>query len=233
MDFTALRYALEQELFINGLKLIYEEKEQESVLERFLGPIFFPLKKHKQANRYGYLGCVELGERITYYWLMLDNPRTRTKSLVTDRLFAIRTYPANLTDQEGQVVDPKRDILKIVAEPDDSITSEIIDNPLVKIATHEMTLKELIASGEYELPPPVMRDLNRLKVTEPYDFEPWSWLDYRAEVLVPLLGIKLIPESDFEFVQTIVPDEDMGIVKFGYSREYYSSRRRIGFSGYY
>jgi hypothetical protein len=222
LNFRALRYALGQELFINGSKLLFWEKEQESVLERFLGPIFFPSKKHKQSERYRYLGYIEIGERIVYYWWVLENPKT--KDLVSDRLFAIRTYQTHQTYQERQEIDPEKDILRIMTSPDGSITSEYIENPLTKIQTKEMTLKELTASGEHGLPPPLMRELEYLQTREDV-FEPWDELHYYAEVSVPLLGIKLVPESDIEFVDVEVIDHYEGIIEFHYNRKYYRSRK--------
>ncbi|MFX1472221.1 MAG: hypothetical protein ACFFBM_06935 [Promethearchaeota archaeon] len=223
LDFVALRYALEQDLFLKGFKLRENREQAEKVLDRFFGSL--PYRKyHRKKRAHLYLGSADIGEvpgeRAAHFWQMHEEEKPKE---IPARLFALKTIPYQ--EEIGQEVNPERDILKLVVGPDDSIISETIDNPLIKIAVREMTLQELLDSGEYELPVPAMRHLDKLKVTEPYEFEPWSWLDYRAAVLLPLLGIKLIPESDIEYVQTVVLDEVAGTVKFEYNREYWRSRK--------
>ncbi len=69
-----------------------------------------------------------------------------------------------------------------------------------------------------------MREFDDLRTREDV-LEPWDELHYYAEVSVPLLGIKLVPESDMDFVDCDVVDYDRGIIEFSYSRKYYRSRK--------
>lgn len=85
-----------------------------------------------------------------------------------------------------------------------------LDSPLKRIPQKEMTVEELEQSGEYELPQTMMRELNFLTEMEASVLGP---LEYRAsDVLLPLLGIKIVPDSDAEFVE--FEDVDWGLVRF-------------------
>lgn len=75
-----------------------------------------------------------------------------------------------------------------------------IGNPLDEIAQTEMTVDELAQSGPHELPPPLKHELEEL-ARKKEKKSIWYVLEYEAcELILPLLGIKIIPESDAKHV---------------------------------
>ncbi|TFH03179.1 MAG: hypothetical protein E4H14_17035 [Candidatus Thorarchaeota archaeon] len=85
-----------------------------------------------------------------------------------------------------------------------------LENPLLKIPQKEMTISQLEEVGDFEIPPVLMKELDALSEIGASVLGP---LEYKAcDVLLPLLGIKVIPESDAKIVK--VEDVDWGVVRF-------------------
>jgi hypothetical protein len=97
--------------------------------------------------------------------------------------------------------------------PGGVIISGNLESPLKRIPQKEMTVEELEQSGEYEIPPVMMRELSYLSEMGASVMGP---LEYRAcDVLLPLLGIKIVPESDAEYVD--FEQIDWEIIEFSVS----------------
>ncbi|MHA1662961.1 MAG: hypothetical protein ACTSVR_06870, partial [Candidatus Thorarchaeota archaeon] len=90
------------------------------------------------------------------------------------------------------------------------VISGNLKNPLKRIPQKEMTIAELEQAGEFEIPPAMMREVSYLYEIGASVIGP---LEYRAyDVLLPLLGIRIIPEDDTEKVKA--EEVDLGIVRF-------------------
>jgi len=90
------------------------------------------------------------------------------------------------------------------------IVSGNLESPLKRISRIEMTVEELEQAGEYEIPPAMMRELSYLSEMGASVMIP---LEYSTcDVMLPLLGIKIIPDSDAEYVRFEETDE--GSVRF-------------------
>jgi hypothetical protein len=66
-------------------------------------------------------------------------------------------------------------------------------NPLEMIRQREMTREELVASGIYNFPVSLTKELDRL-------IETGSIVDPVQEVLLPLIGIRIFPPNEVEMV---------------------------------
>ncbi|TET07131.1 MAG: hypothetical protein E3J86_13935, partial [Candidatus Thorarchaeota archaeon] len=66
-------------------------------------------------------------------------------------------------------------------------------NPLDMIRQREMTREELIASGTYNLPVPLTRELDQL-------VQAGDSVDPVQDLLLPLLGIRIFPPNEVEMV---------------------------------
>ena len=97
------------------------------------------------------------------------------------------------------------------------IISGNLESPLKRIPQKEMAIEDLEKLGDIEIPPAMMRELSKLSEMGASVMMP---LEYRAcDVMLPLLGIKIVPESDAEYV--VFEDTDWGMVRF-----YRSSRKQ-------
>lgn len=115
-------------------------------------------------------------------------------------------------------VSADEELLTIDEGPNGVIVSGNLDNPVNSITRKEMTLEELEQSGDFDMPPPILRDLENMSELGASVMGP---MEYRAcDVLLPLLGVKVIPEKDAEYVKH-------EIVNWGKVRFYRSSRKQL------
>ena len=102
------------------------------------------------------------------------------------------------------------EMMTIEAGPGAAIISGNLESPLKRIPQREMTVEGLEALGEVEIPAPMQREISRLSKEGASCIFP---MEYRAcDVMLPLLGIKIVPESDAEEVE--FEEVDWGLVRF-------------------
>ncbi len=102
------------------------------------------------------------------------------------------------------------EMMTIQNGPGAAIISGNLESPLKRIPQREMTIEELEALGEMKIPPSMQRELSYLSEIGASVMGP---LEYRAcDVILPLLGIKIVPESDAELVHC--EEVDWGLVRF-------------------
>jgi hypothetical protein len=101
------------------------------------------------------------------------------------------------------------ELLTIDEGPGGVVVSGNIENPLERIPKRCMSLDDLENAGKFELPVVMKRDISELSKMGASVILP---LEYRAcDVLLPILGIVIEPESDSESVDYSV---DSGFVQF-------------------
>ena len=107
-------------------------------------------------------------------------------------------------------VNEDGEMLTIEVGSDGIVISGNLESPLNKIPQTEMTVEELENAGVFNVPSVIMRDIDYLSDMGASTILP---LEYRAcDVLLPLLGINIIPESDAEFI--VFEEVDWGKVTF-------------------
>jgi hypothetical protein len=85
-----------------------------------------------------------------------------------------------------------------------------LESPLMRILQKEMTAEELEDSGDYEIPPVMMKDIDKLLENGANVIGP---LQYKAcDVLLPLLGIRIVPENDENLI--VFESVGYGVVRF-------------------
>ncbi len=90
-----------------------------------------------------------------------------------------------------------------------------IENPVKKIPQREMTLEELFASGTHKIPESILRERDELKEAGLGVYEIKT-----RRVLLPLLGISIIPASDAsEVAVDLISGDEVEFMQRWWARE--------------
>ena len=125
-----------------------------------------------------------------------------------------KLYLGTVKREDGKVhywwIPKDEEMFTIEERSGGAIVSGNLESPLKRIPQKQMSVSELELVGDIEIPQVLMRALDGLSEAGADVFVP---LEYRAcDVLLPLLGIQIVPEDDAEYVDYVV--ENWGFVRF-------------------